>query len=152
MKITYMDKEYESEYSPKNSCEGCDGRNLPSSFCDATKGCQNKIFKEITEKTHVHHDLIVQWAKNPELKFEVYRPGDGVWVDVVVLAWHDTAIYRIKKEKKVTYLYTHARYIEMTKAETELKCVVFDKETYMYKPYFKYTLINDKINNVELIK
>lgn len=46
---------------------------------------------------HVHHDLIVAWAKGAKIQWEYSRDG---WEDISNPGWDKTTNYRIKPEPK----------------------------------------------------
>ena len=49
---------------------------------------------------HVHHDMIVEWAKDTSRAVQGYYPdGGGVWLDEAFPKWHPNNKYRFKPEE-----------------------------------------------------
>lgn len=63
----------------------------------------SEIEKYIETEKHIHHDLIVAWAKNPKgVIIQFQKTNSGVWADTGdnTPSWHADVQYRIKPKTK----------------------------------------------------
>jgi hypothetical protein len=68
-------------------------KELPSHLCWIAS--QFELVKEDTSKHHVHHDLIIAWAKGAEIECKKAIYG---WTKVDTPKWQPDCKYRIKPE------------------------------------------------------
>ena len=64
-----------------------------------TAGTPEVIQQDGTSTQHVHHDMIVAWAKNTDLKVEFKSKHDGSWVKDARPDWDDEYEWRFKPEE-----------------------------------------------------
>lgn len=61
---------------------------------------QQKVLED-TSKFHVHHDLIIAWAKGAKIQFSA---GDGYsWLNTNKPEWNSDYLYRIQPEEETKY-------------------------------------------------
>lgn len=89
---------------------------------------------------HVHHDLIVAWAKGAKIQWQIRAERDS-WEDTDTPGWHTFHNYRIKPEPKPdvvmygcvmmddTQFYTKLSRAAVMQAPTDTCMFIFDGET-----------------------
>lgn len=54
---------------------------------------------EHAPKKHVHHDMIVEWAKDPSRVVECKAPDNDAWTVLNHPSWHTDVQYRFRPER-----------------------------------------------------